>query len=74
MYIYKPFWGVPLGSFGVSTATSRKSSGINVLFWKRHFHIIHVILSLWITGEVIYHLKVIKTMGGGGGEKKKKRI
>lgn len=67
MYIYKPFWGVPLGSFedwfGFSTATSRNSSGINVLFWKRHFHIIHVILSLWITGEVIYHLKVIKTMG-----------
>lgn len=41
----------------------RKLFGINVLFWKRYFYIIYVILLLWFIGEVIYYLKVIKIMG-----------
>lgn len=63
MYIYKFFWGVLLGFFGVLMVIFRKLFGINVLFWKRYFYIIYVILLLWIIGEVIYYLKVIKIMG-----------
>lgn len=63
MYIYKFFWGVLLGFFGVLMVIFRKLFGINVLFWKRYFYIIYVILLLWFIGEVIYYLKVIKIMG-----------
>lgn len=68
MYIYKFFWGVLLGFFGdwfgFLMVIFRNLFGINVLFWKRYFYIIYVILLLWFIGEVIYYLKVIKIMGG----------